>query len=378
MPFTSSHSNGSSGSNSGSSAAYRPSRLSAASDSSTWAIVPVGPCRTIHSSTSTCEPVSESVSWTQKGAGDSRGVGGSSAHAAAGAADQEAPEMRQYPQQGPQNPKPAAAPSAGAAGDSASASHSSNGSYRKKAAKAAKAVANKLRKLFLGVSSSAGTGRSPSHSRTSSTAGPFEQQQQQEPPPMAPGSSADSGEGLRNSQGSSRGSSRSGSAADFRRSWQGPFFSSSGAAARAAAQAQAETRASKDDSHAPAGSKGQKSSKGRWRPPKWARKYYRGDSSDSDSSSADEADDIFNGDPFGPTFSPLRHNFRQRHPEHNQQGAAAGAGHNPYADPFGPAFSPLRQSMGFQPTSGPQQQQQGGSGEGGQDDGFGPDWLGID
>ena len=273
-------------------------------------------------------------------------------------------------------PAPAAASATGASAASVGSS------YKQRAAKAAKAVASKLRKLFLGQSSARPGSSSDGHSRASSTAGADEQGE-----PREPASSADSSEGLRNSSHSrSRSSTGPGRQSDFRRSWQGPFFSSSGAAARAAAhQARAETRASKDDSHAQADRKGGKSSSSskRWRPPKWARKYYHatGLGSDSDSSSSgDEADDILNGDPFGPTFSPLHHNFRQRHPEqHGQQGpAAAAGGSNPFADPFGPAFSPLRQSMGFQPSD----QQQGGRqevpAEAGGDDGFGPDWLGID
>jgi hypothetical protein len=84
---------------------------------------------------------------------------------------------------------------------------------------------------------------------------------------------------------------------------------------------------------------------------------------------------MFDEDPFGPGFSPLRHNFAQRHPQHKQQGTAAGPGESAFRDPFGPAFSPLRQSMGLKPSG---QQQDPAAAAADDNNGFGPDWLGID
>lgn len=216
-------------------------------------------------------------------------------------------------------------------------SHSNrSSSYSRRAAKAAKAVAKKLRKLFIGSNGAS----SSNH---------------QDAAPDGRGSTS-------SSSGSAAGDS------DLRRSWQGPFFSNA-SSKQTAGQDAGSTKQDEDQAQ-------NRSSKGRrWKPPKWARRY-SGYSSDSSSSSSEGTG--YDEDPFGPTFSPLRHNFRQHAP---QQGpAAAGGRDNPYLDPFGPAFSPLRQSMRYQPgqqeaKGGPEQQQAAGQDD---DDGFGPDWLGVD
>lgn len=311
------------------SSSYRRSRLSAVTDSNALAIVPVN-------------------------------VAGSSYHSRySTATERSRPSAAAVPDEGrfdipePIPEQEAAVPQP---------SSSSYSSYRRRAAKAAKAVAKKLKKLFVTA-----TTASSSHFGNGSAAGGSREQ------PAAP----DSNDGHHSSASSKTSSGRD---SDFRRSWQGPFFSS-GTAARAAA-AQDAARQSKDDSHADTERQQSKASK-RWKPPKWARKY--SGYSSSDSSSEDEADNIFQGDPFGPAFSPLRANFSKRFPQQGQQGpaaAAVGATGSPFMDPFGPAFSPLRQSMGFQPSK--QQQQPGGCSRGPHqagaegDDGFGPDWLGID
>lgn len=322
---------------------HRRSRLSTVTDSNALALVPVTASRRSH--------CSRNDAWHD-------------GHAGRAAAPQQARPPFSTTAGDAQlafdMPEPIPEPSATMPGASTNTTSSSSSgvSYRSRAAKAAKGLAKKLKKLFMTATSG-----SSSHAHgTSGTGGDNN-----------PAGAADAGssDGGRDSNASSRATGSRDS--DFRRSWQGPFFSS-GAAARAAA-AQDAARQSKDDSHADTE---RKHSQGkRW--PKWARKY--GGYSSSDSDSEDERDNIFDQDPFGPAFSPLRHNFCKNNPQHSQQGpggAAAGAGESPFTDPFGPAFSPLRQSMGFQPSG---QQQGAGSRwqrDAGDNNGFGPDWLGID
>jgi len=284
---------------------HRRSRLSATSTSTALVVVPQPSSR--HSSRM-------DESRAQRGAAGITGMDSSRVH----------PGCEPDPQQQQQD-------------QTGSDSHSNrSSSYSRRAAKAAKAVAKKLRKLFIGSN----VASSNSH---------------QDAAPDGRGST----------------SSSSGSAADdsdFRRSWQGPFFSN--ASSKPTAGQDAGSTKQDEDQAQNRGSKGR-----RWKPPKWARRY-SGYSTDSSSSSSEGA--VYDEDPFGPTFSPLRHNFRQHQP---QQGpAAAGGRDNPFLDPFGPAFSPLRRSMRYQPgqqqAKGIPEQQQAASEE--EEDGFGPDWLGID
>lgn len=362
------------GNSSSSSTAYRPSRLSTVSDSR--ALVLVGPVPAASHSSSSRHPGSyqqqaHPSSSSSRHRSATRGThGGRYSNTADYGVESDGGHETEPPSD-------------------------SHGSYSRRAAKAAvKAVAKRLRKLFIGAAAngSMGAGSTQGTAAAAGTTGggagdnSTRRTAAAAPPPPPPRDS------------------------DFRRSWQGPFSSSGGAAAapRWAAgvdERPADQPSTHDDSAtAQASSKSHSSSRNksrRWKPPKWARKYaaqYGGYSSDGGSSSSSgvgEDDGIFDDDPFGPEFSPLRHNFRQRHPP--QQGkAAAGAGDSPFSDPFGPAFSPLRQSMRFQP-SGQQQGGGGGSsngrasaqppaGPGGDgcdgvdddNDGFGPDWVGID
>lgn len=318
---------------SSSSSSQRRSRLSAVTDSNALALVPVSTMRSSH---------------------DSRCGGAAAAQRQQSRA---AERMSHIPEP---VPEPEAAEPAVRGGSS---SKGSKGSYRRKAAKAAQALAKTLKKMFITATTSSSRNADSGTARSSGSRA------------AAPAGSSNGGSGS-DDGGSSRASRQRD--ADFRRSWQGPFFSS-GSAARAAAAAAEAHRQSKDDTHAGEGRKGSSSAGRRWKPPKWARRY--SGYSSSDSSSEDEADSVFDQDPFGPTFSPLRHNFSKHNPPHpSQQGSAAGGpGQSPFADPFGPAFSPLRRSMHVQPNQqqGGRQQQEAAAACLG-DDGFGPGWLGID